>query len=225
MSSALYSSAPFRVVSMLDPALDLEAMGKQAIWQYVSDRDFSLLKFKPDIAPMVYYVKRLPESFALSIASTAANDDIKYITAFSVCVVRVDGLLTEDGFPSQQFLPKYMNSPNAGHSQVLSNEEAALFPMDERREIGEVAYKRSFLRRGRRLSLLPLPSFLTDLASRAQFSRLADAAARQHKPTEAGSDTTQVDESLSGEPGSATEMASDGETSTKTRPSINIEDC
>lgn len=218
MSSALYSSAPFRVVSMLDPAIDLEAMGKAAIWQYVSDRDFSLLKFKAGIEPLIYYVRRLPESFALSIASTAANDEIKYLTAFSVCTVRVDGRTDDDGNPLGQFIPAWLNSPGTGHSEILKNDEAAMFPMDERREIGEVAYKRSFLRRGRKLSLLPLPSFLTDLASRAQSSRLADAVARPSSASEAEQDTALVDESLSVGLGDATEKASTTEASTETRP-------
>jgi len=218
MSSALYSSAPFKVVSMLDPAIDLEAMGKAAIWQYVSDRDFSLLKFKAGMEPLVYFVRRLPESFALSIASTAANDEIKYLTAFSVCTVRVDGRTDDDGNPLGQFIPAWLNSPGTGHSEILKNDEAAMFPMDERREIGEVAYKRSFLRRGRKLSLLPLPSFLTDLASRAQSSRLADAVARPSSASEAEQDTALVDESLSVGLGDATEKASTTEASTETRP-------
>ena len=218
MSSALYSSAPFRVVSMLDPALDLEAMGKQAIWQYVSDRDFSLLKFKAGMEPLVYYVRRLPESFALSIASTSANDEIKYLTAFSVCTVRVDGRTDDEGNPLGQFIPAWLNAPGTGSSEILKNDEAAMFPMDERREIGEVAYKRSFLRRGRKLSLLPLPSFLTDLASRAQSFRLAGAAAHPSNVSVAGQGTAPTDASLSEEPGSVTERASTTEASTETRP-------
>lgn len=218
MSSALYSSAPFRVVSMLDPALDLEAMGKQAIWQYVSDRDFSLLKFKAGMEPLVYYVRRLPESFALSIASTSANDEIKYLTAFSVCTVRVDGRTDDEGNPLGQFIPAWLNAPGTGSSEILKNDEAAMFPMDERREIGEVAYKRSFLRRGRKLSLLPLPSFLTDLASRAQSFRLAGAAAPQSSASEDVPGTAPTDASLSEEPGSVTERASTTEASTETRP-------
>ena len=218
MSSALYSSAPFRVVSMLDPALDLEAMGKQAIWQYVSDRDFSLLKFKAGMEPLVYYVRRLPESFALSIASTAANDEIKYLTAFSVCTVRVDGRADDDGNPLGQFIPAWLNAPGTGSSEILKNDEAAMFPMDERREIGEVAYKRSFLRRGRKLSLLPLPSFLTDLASRAQSSRLAGVATPQPSASADERGTAPIDESLSVELGSVTEKANITEASTETQP-------
>lgn len=218
MSSALYSSAPFRVVSMLDPAIDLEAMGKSAIWQYVSDRDFSLLKFKAGMEPLVYYVRRLPESFALSIASTAANDEIKYLTAFSVCTVRVDGRADDDGNPLGQFIPAWLNAPGTGSSEILKNDEAAMFPMDERREIGEVAYKRSFLRRGRKLSLLPLPSFLTDLASRAQSSRLAGVATPPSSANEAELDTDPIEESPSAELGSVTEKASTTEASTETQP-------
>ena len=214
MSSALYSAAPFKVVSMLDPALDLEAMGKDTIWQYVADRNFDLLKFKHGVAPMVYYVRKLPESAALNISSSAANDEIKYLTAFSVCTVRVEGILTDEALPRETFVPKWQSDGGSGMSEIMRNEEAARFPLDERREIGEVAYKRSFLRLGRKLSLLPLPSFLTDLASRAQFSRLADAQAHHIKPTDA--DTELSAASQYAEDGDATETVSAGETSTPT---------
>lgn len=182
MNSALYSAAPFKVVSMLDPAIDLEAMGQAAIWKYTSSRDFDLLKFKHGVSPMVYYVRKMPESAAINIVSSAANDEIKYLSAFSVCTVRVDNVFVDSGLPPENFVPKWQSEPGS-HAEILRSEEAARFPLDERREIGEVAYKRSFLRPPRELSLLPLPSFLSDLASRAQFYRLADVAEHPSKPS------------------------------------------
>lgn len=177
MNSALYSAAPYKVVSMLDPAIDLQAMGKEDAWAYVAERDFSKLKFLPGKLPQVYHLRKLPENFALSIATNSANDDVKNITAFSVCLVQVDNLCMEDGTVIPSWVPAWKSGGT--QNEILKPEESALFPMDERKEVGEVANKRSFLRQGRKLYLLPQLSFLRDLASRAQAYRLAVQSASQ----------------------------------------------
>jgi hypothetical protein len=79
----------------IDPALDLAAMGKDALARYRARRDPKLLRFLPGLVPTKYFLQDLPPSYCTGvIEDSTPNEPLREQAAFlSGCVkiVRANG--------------------------------------------------------------------------------------------------------------------------------------
>lgn len=138
-------TATFKVVHHRDPAIDREAMGED-FEKYKHSRDFSLLKFIPGEAPMVFTLQEIGQGllFRFVIKELSENDGAgpeEWSRAFACAVVAVQNIRQRDG----TFLPDD-NALSARYpSGMLKDEALDRFEARVICEIGAVALTRSFL--------------------------------------------------------------------------------
>jgi hypothetical protein len=138
-------SAPlFRVISVLDPALDYERMAEDTLAKYASTRDLAVIEpfLRPGVAPTIYAVREVPHELWESYVMAASNDSDRARRCFQCGVVNVENMYSEDGF-----IPGQATLPVIGKSGVMADEALQRFSPAEREEIGAVVYYRSFLPR------------------------------------------------------------------------------
>lgn len=171
----MHSVGPTRVVCPFDPAIDWE---KTDVARYTIERDFEKVSFLPGSKPVVYHVRRLPSSKASVLMQHAGGDDESrvYKFAFAMCVLRIENYPMPDG-SVVEYTPEWCRdlSPKA---DVMKDDEidALMIPPDEIEDIGGVAYRRSFLRRGRPVFFVPPRSSVLALEIQAQSFHHAAAS-------------------------------------------------
>lgn len=171
----LYSVGPAKVVCPFDPAIDWQ---KSDVAKYTLGRDFDKLVFLPDQKPVVYHVRRLSSSKASILMQHADKDDETrvYRYAFAMCVIKIENYPMPDG-SIVEYVPEWCRGLNT-KNDILKDEEidALGIPPDEIDDIGGVAYRRSFLRRGRPVFFVPPRSSVLALEIQAQSYHHAAAS-------------------------------------------------
>jgi hypothetical protein len=161
----------FKVICVLDEALDTSALTVDEVVEYIRDRDFKIVdgKWVPGEKPTIFHVSEVPHGLWESyIMAGTSNDYERWYKAFIAGVRKVESLVGEDGVAVTSWEP----AVKRGKHTMMTDEEAARFPPSQREEIGRVIYQHSFLPRKMRLCL-PLPSFVVEHLERRRF-RLAE---------------------------------------------------
>lgn len=147
----LLSVHPVRVCVGHDPALDRSTdEAKERLVRYMHIRDEKLLEGLelPGEHITWYWVKRLPRSAKLDIDATAPNDKFRWIHAFRLAVVKVDGLRHDDGNIEDGWRPSYL-SGDGDPKKGLTRDELGLFDPDDIYDIGKFALDRASFRPGK----------------------------------------------------------------------------
>lgn len=152
----------FKVVSTLDPALD---MTSSEVFIYGRDRDFTQLRFLPGEKPTVFHVREVPHGLWEPYVASAESISERYKRAFAAGVERVDNLMQPDGVALQSWSPSFRH-PRLKGVVMMTDEECNLFSPAEREEIGYVVYQHSFLQRRIAVAYQLPPLFLELLVAR-----------------------------------------------------------
>lgn len=230
----MHSTTPLRVVSILDPALDTQAMGDDVL-TYAQSRDEKLIKPKFDGRLCWFYLRRIPNSLYQRYVLEAPSESARHARAFQCAVMQVENLPTENGV-LDLVVPQQSVKIVGGEMQILTDAQMELFAPLYTIEIGEVANTRSFLPAGSALCLAVRGSLALVLETRvsqdaAEIQRRALQSREQRKQDTATKDVgdsekhgaaTATDEATSSSPDSETTTSKDGEkssssTSTETR--------
>lgn len=141
----LDAQKPFRVVSMIDPAL--KSAPQAVVEQYAFRRDIALVEpfFDPGNPPVIYHTRRIPRSIWSRIVMAQPTDDLKAQMCFQYGVIRVENLHTEDGV-RLTFVPTGSMDTTDGKLNHIKDEEMSRFYPDEMSEIGGVIHNKSFFR-------------------------------------------------------------------------------
>jgi hypothetical protein len=169
MDGNLYSTGPFDVVCIFDPAISEEC---DAV-RYAELRDMSALKYNSGQEPTVFTVRRLPHSVALAITSRADTEESRNALAFRASVIAVRNLHAVNGTHYAMWKPAWTSTTDAS-SEALTDAEMELFPMDETQDIGSVALARANLRKGRPVCFVPPQSSALALGRKQRSSRRAE---------------------------------------------------
>ena len=202
----MQSTTPLRVVSLVDPALDTEAMSRDDFIGYAQTRDWKLVKPKLDGRLCNFYIRRIPTSLYQRFVMEAASESDRKRRAFQCGVSRVEWLPTENG-TLELIEPMQTTKLSSGELQIMSDAQMELFAPLYLEEIGEVANVRSFLPPGREL-FFPVQG---SLALVMQMRLSLDVAALQTRARESREqpkpDTVRAASDASEKPGDATATA------------------
>lgn len=157
-------SERFKVVSVLDPALDLTVA--EAV-KYHHERNFDTLRFLPGEKPTVFHVREVPHGLWESFVGACNTERERFYRAFAAGVERVENLVQTDGVALPTWAPS-QRLPRLKDVVIMSDEECHLFSPAEREEIGSVVYQHSFLHRKIAVDYR-LPASLEELLPRRQF--------------------------------------------------------
>lgn len=177
-------TGPFRVVSIYDPAIDLESTN---LVEYVRTRDVGALKFYDGARPTVFHARVMTLSERRAARSCATDAD-RYEHAFKTCLQRVDDLVYENTGERRSWVRAGDDGAKQRPIDDASLEQH--FAESDIQEIGSVIWARSFFSRAAPLHCPPLdtsllalrgrtphPAALTrDTSSSAQSSEEAKAA-------------------------------------------------
>ncbi len=168
---------PLVLVSVLDDAIDDEAMTLAEVARYFESRDAKLLKYKPGRKPQLYHTREVKQSLWESVVMSADTEAERYRRAFQCGVFAVENVLQRDG----SILPAWKPTEKETERGVMLDENAERFSASDRHEIGSAIFQRSFLApRTVRAYRLPL-TCQRELAQRA--FRLADATPPSPAPS------------------------------------------
>lgn len=157
------------VVSVYDPAIDVERVTWDEIRKYISERPKnwrSALKFKPGQQPTVYKLKEISRALWFGYVRTAPSDALAAMRAFQCSVVGVQNLRTVDGVSLQDY------APSSANGEPMRDEDLERFQFAAIEEIGKVALDHSFLA-GRIGSSYQLPPTLLALLAQLPFPLVA----------------------------------------------------
>jgi hypothetical protein len=137
-------SERFKVVSVLDEAIDTESIPFDTMQEYIETRDVKLLAqhIKPGMKPVTYHVRAVHHSMWESyVMAGGDHDDIKFRRAFMCGIDRVEDLPSRDG-TTITLEPKL----KIGAAKVFTEDEVNdRFAPSEVLEIGSVIFHHSFL--------------------------------------------------------------------------------
>ena len=141
----------FRVISVLDPALDTEhQLTVEQSLEYARTRDFTLVdgKWVPGEEPTIFHVREIPNKKMETYVMAVGGDDksseaLRFMRAFECGVYAVDNLVGDDGVK----LPRWEPANRRNGQATMTGDECYRFSANERLEIGSVVYAHSFLHR------------------------------------------------------------------------------
>ena len=141
----LDAQKPFRVVSMIDPAL--RNVPKAVMERYATKRDISMVEpfFSKSSLPTIYHTRRIPRSIWTRVVMAQTTDELKAEVCFQFGIIRVEGANTEDN-ARITFDPTGSIDTADGKLTHIKDEEMSRFYPDEVSEIGGVIYTKSFFR-------------------------------------------------------------------------------
>lgn len=130
----------FKTVSILDPSIDVEAMGfAVGIVDWVQNRDFDRLHFRPGANPVTFHLKALKASRAHQVTATATSERETWLRLFRSCVVRVDNI--------NGHLAWEPESARDSRAPQMTDTELDVFDLATVYEIGAVAHSLCFFPR------------------------------------------------------------------------------
>jgi len=170
------TTQPIKVVSVLDPALDVVAMAHD-LNVYSRTRDASLLKFKPGVEPTWFWVGRANASMFMTWVHPATSEGERFRRAFQCGVTRIENIEDLDGETHKVMVPTEQQKTPTGVQTYWSDLEISKVPLVFVDEIGSIAFDLSYMGK------LNAASFqLPALSRRALGQRLSlDAAAHVNK--------------------------------------------
>lgn len=140
----MQSTTPLKVASILDSALDSQAMGADLV-KYVQTRDPSLVREKPGERVTWFYVRRIPTSLYQRYVMEATSEVDRRKRAFQVGVAKIENLTTNSGTTLQQLMPTEVAHTASGELEHFSEKQLEEIAAAYIEEIGEVANVRAFL--------------------------------------------------------------------------------
>lgn len=177
-----------QVVSVLDPAIDLEAMDIKIFGKYSEEREVESLKFKPAHKPAVFHLRRARGAEWAWVMEAQENTFEQRRRAFSVCCMTAKDVESDvDG----RFLSQ-LSISRQGNISAWKDSDLEHIPTAYIDDIGGYAYQRSFLPRGSRAQYLPPRSVSLALRTILASSLRARSAAQSQSgaETESNDDTS-----------------------------------
>lgn len=156
---------PRPVVSVVDSALDVSAMGGD-IKPYIETRDPDLIKDKPGQEATRYHCSGVLASVFESYVQQASGEETRYIRAFAVGVQKITGLVDMKGVSHALVEPEDKVMVGGTEVPVFAKHQLNLIYPGVKLEIGAVIWSMSFLPPGESSFSPPPPSSLSILAKR-----------------------------------------------------------
>jgi len=182
----------FRVVSVLDPAIDTAAMLVKQMIEYQEKRYYPLIQrfFKPGEKPTVFHVREIPRALWSHVQAAGDKSEV-WKRAFRCGVEKVEDVYNKDGVTTPEWKPVGVRLAD---KTVMTDEECdEHFAPHEWEEIGAVIHTHSFLHR--RIAVrYPLLSSCLELLGQ-----------RPYRPAEASQST--VTETTNADPSAETSPA------------------
>lgn len=177
-----------QVVSVLDPAIDVKAMGYEKLNRYLETRDLELIRpfFKQGESPMVFHLREAPQSLWESFVEDGKNEQDRYKRALMCCLVNVENMHQRDGTRIEA------GSFARPDRQLIEDATIGLFAPQYRLEIGRVAYEHSFFDLRMPAPFLLPPSLVVPLEQRMRASDPA-AESTPNSPSAKPSETASQD--------------------------------
>lgn len=134
-------AATFKAVSVIDPALDTEAITEDDMVRYFQMRDFAIVdgKWKPGQKPTIYHLREVPHDLWESFVMRGENESEQFAYAFRAGVVKAENVYGADGVAVALWEPAKKGT------NAITAKEAERFSPAERAEIGSVVFQHSFL--------------------------------------------------------------------------------
>lgn len=165
----LNEQRPFKTISILDAAIDVDAMGgASGIVEWTHRRPFERLQLRNGVAPTVYHLKALGAGRAHAITSTATTERETWLRLFRACVVRVDNV---NGHVSWE-----PEGARDSRSSQMTEAELDAFDLATVYEIGAVAHGLCFFPRAT-VPTFALPPLSGQIWDSLHASRHADEPA------------------------------------------------
>lgn len=172
-----------KIVSVLDPAIDTEAMLPEEMADYVESRDIRNLKLKAGAKPTIFHIREVKHTLWESYVMQSDSDAERLKRCFQVGVRRVENIYQQDGV----ILP----SVDVEGDQMPVEMMVRFEPMF-RLEIGQVVFDHSFFPR-RIVNFFRLPSLLREPLTLRGYRSAESSPSAQHQSSDApslGSDST-----------------------------------
>ena len=157
--------------SIADPAVDLQAMGKQDMYDYSKHRDPALVKAVSGTQPTKFICRDIPTSLFQSYVQNGLSEGEQYRRAFQCGVIAIEHLVQRtDGERRPRIEPSgRMRGPTAD-VPTWKDEELELIAPVYQQEIGSVLFTRSALPFGSEPTYLLPQLCLSVCLTRFQFS-------------------------------------------------------
>jgi len=163
----------FWAVSIVDSALDIDAMGVKEYLAYASSRDVSKLKFHPTAKPTRFELKRIPTSLFQRYVLEGRSEGEQHRRAFMCGVERVRDIVCADGETRAMMDPRHSAQTPGGPFSVWDEDQLELISPVYIEEMGAVAFHRSYLDPKARV-YYPLPLSCQRVLERQLVFRVAD---------------------------------------------------
>lgn len=132
------STAPFKIVLLSDPAIDIEASDYNA---FLRERDISALAFRDGEEPTIYHCRTLSLQERRDVRNKATDPD-RHEAAFVRGLVRVSGLHAANGTRVEW----RRESDKTGKERIVSDRDLeTLFSETALQEVGAAIWHRSSL--------------------------------------------------------------------------------
>lgn len=129
-------------VSVLDPALDHT---KMSVAEYAKTRDPKLIAEKTGEKAMRFNLRPIPPGPFIRIVDKAATQSEKELFSFMYAVASVDGYRGPNGETTPSWYPTDTIQLPDGPQTICSDRDIEAFTPVQIKEIGAIAYHRSFL--------------------------------------------------------------------------------
>jgi hypothetical protein len=175
----------FRLISVIDEAIDTASMPIDTMIRYHDSRDIALIEpyIKPTPKPTIYHVRVVPHSLWQSyVMGGGDSKEIRHRRAFMCGVERVENLYGRDGIATSWAPTRRLSEKLTIMTEDECNER--FFPY-EVEEIGAVIFSHSFLPLRMQLQF-PLPSLCVEALVARPFLSAApnqsDASTKTSEP-------------------------------------------
>lgn len=149
-----------KVVSVLDPAVDTEAMSIEEVRDYIATRDIKKVRLVAGKAPTIFNIREVPNALFESFVMAASNEADRLARCFRAGVVSVENLYARDDVSMESL--KFEGDGPMPEATAFER-----FSPAERQEIGQVIWTHSFLAPRIAATYQLPPTCLEPLANRA----------------------------------------------------------
>jgi hypothetical protein len=154
-----------KVCSILDPAVDLLAMG-ETVRDYIQKRDPALVKTRAGQNPAWFHLRRVPTSLYMRFVAEASSDADRRRRAFQASLVYAENVTLADGRTFSQWEPRGTTAGPNGPIPFVTDQDLDAFTPATVEEIGAIAEARSFLAEGSAITYTLPPTLPRALAHR-----------------------------------------------------------
>lgn len=184
-----------RVVSLMDPAIDRESLGREGLTKYEVYRDMSFIEqhLVPGKKPQIFVLRPIGQYTFNNVLLAEDKESMRCQRAYEAALVRVENLRMRDG--SQ--IPWAPDRAESGRWHLTQHELQMVSPY-EVQEIGCVAWFASFLPHWIEVGypLLPTPRAALDLVNYLRAAQSpADASPNSDEPSDSIKETAEAADS------------------------------